>query len=116
MRRMPVSVATPGVSESTARAAVPDTDDLPVMQATRCGYVPLDTPVVRVVVCVQICAVSIHAATRVVDSLPAEAMPTVCVVDSVPVPRSLREQFDCPVRGHPATRYQSTAPTEWSEQ
>ena len=109
---MPLSVATPGVSESAARAAVPDSDDPPVLRATRCGHVPLPTPVVKPVVCVQTCAVSIHAATRVLDSLPAEAMPTICVVDSETVPQSLRERFDCPVRGHPATCFQPAAQAE----
>ncbi|ERH05738.1 MAG: hypothetical protein J07HN4v3_01342 [Halonotius sp. J07HN4] len=112
---MPLSVATPGVSESAARAAVPATENPTVLRATRCGHVPLATPVVKLVVCVRTCAISIHAATRVLDSLPAEVMPTVCVVDSIPVPQPLRERFDCPVRGHPTIRYQPTAQAKREE-
>ncbi len=109
---MPLSVATPGVSQSAARAAVPGTEDPTVLRATRCGHVPLANSVVTLVVCVQTCAISIHAATRVLDSLPAEAMPAVCVVDRKTVPQSLRERFDCPVRGHPATRHRLVGQAE----
>ena len=95
---MQVTIATPGVSTTSARRAVGTTADTRVVRAARCGAVALPQPATTVTVCVRRCAVSIQAAQQVVATLPAAVTATIAIVDTDTVPRWLHQQFTCPVR------------------
>lgn len=106
---MPIAITTPGVPPAAARKAVRPAGKTTVVEATRCGRVRLPRPDATLIVCVQLCAVSMQTAQRVLAAVPTEATPIVCLLDSPTVPRGLHQRFDCPVRCLPLTRRKMTS-------
>ncbi|TQQ79219.1 hypothetical protein EGH24_11325 [Halonotius terrestris] len=97
---MRLGVATPGVSPATVRDCLADRGErISVVRASRCGRLGRSLEsATTVILCIRRCAVSIHAAERVLDTVDRPRVCRVQVVDAATVPRWLRQRFECPVR------------------
>ncbi|GEM_PF-335700 len=101
-RYMQLVVVTPGVPMASARQSKSTTTDgfWIHVRARRCGRLPVD-PVeyTHVRLLVRCCAVSIHAADRIVSELSTAAVSyEICVIHAMTVPPWLQHRFRCPIR------------------